>query len=125
MTISLLRREDRMSEEEPDVAPPKPSKGHVGPGKTVIVIREAESKKRTSGKQQKSRLRYPSGDMDVLQMLAEMRQERTRIEEAIIALERLAQGGGKRRGRPPAWMAAASAPKRRGRPPGSTNKPKK
>ena len=63
--------------------------------------------------------------MDVSKMLAELRQEREQIEEAIITLERLARGRGKRRGRPPLWLAAASAPvKRRGRPPGSKNKPK-
>jgi hypothetical protein len=63
--------------------------------------------------------------MDLLKMLADLRQERVQIEEAIVVLERLASGRGKRRGRPPAWMTAASAPKRRGRPPGSKNKPKK
>lgn len=45
--------------------------------------------------------------MDVAKMLAELRQEREQIEEAIISLERLARGRGKRRGRPPAWMAEA------------------
>lgn len=54
-------------------------------------------------------------------MVEELRTERAQIEEAIMALERLARGHGKRRGRPPAWMTAA---KRRGRPPGSKNKPK-
>ena len=54
-------------------------------------------------------------------MLAELRQEREQIEEAIMSLERLARGRGKRRGRPPAWMTEV---KRRGRPPGSKNKPK-
>jgi hypothetical protein len=68
-------------------------------------------------------LRYPSV-MDVLKMLAELRDERMQIEQAILAIEHLATGRGKRRGRPPAWMAAAGAPKRRGRPPGSKNKPK-
>ena len=62
--------------------------------------------------------------MHILKMLAELNQERAQIEEAIITIERLAQGKGKRRGRPPAWMTAASAPKRRGRPPGSKNRPK-
>lgn len=64
--------------------------------------------------------------MDVNKMLAELRQEREHIEEAIIILERLARGRGKRRGRPPLWMTQATeaAPKRRGRPPGSKNKPK-
>ena len=54
-------------------------------------------------------------------MLAELRTEREQVEEAIMMLERLASGRGKRRGRPPAWMSQI---KRRGRPPGSKNKPK-
>jgi hypothetical protein len=60
--------------------------------------------------------------MDVLKMLADLRHEREQIEEAILTLERLARGRGRRRGRPPAWMAAI---KRRGRPPGSKNKSSK
>ena len=64
----------------------------------------------------------PLGDnMDVLKMLADLRQEREQIEEAIITLERLARGRGRRRGRPPAWMSAI---KKRGRPPGSKNRSK-
>ena len=59
--------------------------------------------------------------MDVLKILADLRQEREQIEEAIVTLERLAKGRGKRRGRPPAWMSVL---KRRGRPPGSKNKTK-
>jgi hypothetical protein len=74
--------------------------------------------------------------LDVDKMLAELRLEREQIEEAILTLERLARGRGRRRGRPPAWLkdaAAASSspsengnneesdhpaePKRRGRPP--------
>jgi hypothetical protein len=67
--------------------------------------------------------------MDVNKMLSELRQERDQIDEAIAILERLARGRGKRRGRPPAWLSAATAPngpakKRRGRPPGSKNRPK-
>ena len=63
--------------------------------------------------------------MDVSKMLAELRQERSAIEEAILILERLARGRGKRRGRPPLWMTTGEAPvRRRGRPPGSKNKPK-
>ena len=54
-------------------------------------------------------------------MLAELHQERDQVDEAILVLERLTLGRGKRRGRPPAWMTAV---KRRGRPPGSKNKPK-
>jgi hypothetical protein len=45
--------------------------------------------------------------MDVAKILAELRQEREQIEEAIISLERLAHGRGKRRGRPPSWMTEA------------------
>ena len=79
-------------------------------------------------------------------MLAELRLEREQIEEAILTLERLARGRGRRRGRPPGWLkdpanqgdigdnAIADVanrglkfvqePKRRGRPPGSGNKVK-
>ena len=59
--------------------------------------------------------------MDVTKILADLREERQQIEEAIISLERLARGRGRKRGRPPAWLAEL-APKRRGRPPGSKNK---
>ena len=59
--------------------------------------------------------------MDINKMLAELRAERDQLAEAILVLERLAAGQGKRRGRPPAWMTAL---KRLGRPPGSKNKPK-
>jgi len=57
--------------------------------------------------------------MDVSKILADLRQEKDQLEEAILSLERLAAGRGKRRGRPPAWMSEA---KKRGRPPGSKNK---
>lgn len=78
--------------------------------------------------------------LDVDKMLAELRLEREQIEEAILTLERLARGRGRRRGRPPAWLkdataavaaaeashaeeaGATSEPKRRGRPPGSKTK---
>jgi hypothetical protein len=70
--------------------------------------------------------------MDVHKILGDLRREREQIEEAILTLERLATGRGRRRGRPPAWMSqlkaaepkASSEPKRRGRPPGSKNKVK-
>ena len=57
--------------------------------------------------------------MDVTKIITELRKEREQIEEAIISLERLARGGGARRGRPPAWLAAAKkgtrqAPKKKG-----------
>ena len=59
--------------------------------------------------------------MDVSKILAELKEERQQIEEAILSLERLARGRGKRRGRPPAWLGEIG-PKRRGRPPGSKTK---
>ncbi len=49
--------------------------------------------------------------MDISKMLADLYQ----IEQAIVMLERIALGQGKRRGHPPLWMTAA---KPRGRPPG-------
>jgi hypothetical protein len=76
--------------------------------------------------------------LDVDKMLAELRLEREQIDEAILTLERLARGRGRRRGRPPAWLkdsgigsaddsadvvdSPASEPRRRGRPPGSKTK---
>ena len=69
--------------------------------------------------------------MDVTKILAELKAEREQIEEAILSLERLARGRGKKRGRPPSWMSSGASPdaevtdeqpKRRGRPPGSKNK---
>lgn len=62
------------------------------------------------------------GRMDTSKILAELRLEREQIEQAIMSLERLARGQGKRRGRPPAWLANVAPVKRRGRPPGSKNK---
>jgi len=61
--------------------------------------------------------------IDVAKILAELKEEKEQLEQAILTLERLAQGRGPRRGRPPAWMSDEGAPKRRGRPPGSKNKP--
>jgi hypothetical protein len=60
--------------------------------------------------------------MDVSKMLSELRLEREHLEEAILTLERLARGRGKRRGRPPTWMTRA---RKRGRPLGSKNKRRK
>ena len=57
--------------------------------------------------------------MNLIQIIEDLRRERGQIEESIVALERLAAGRGKRRGRPPAWMAQ---PKKRGRPPGKKAK---
>jgi hypothetical protein len=76
--------------------------------------------------------------LDIDKMLAELRLEREQIEEAILTLERLARGRGRRRGRPPAWLKEATAAsfgetgeteasngleqRRRGRPPGTKTK---
>lgn len=69
--------------------------------------------------------------MDTNKILADLRQEREYLDRAILTIERLALGGAKRRGRPPAWMTKAtvaqrtsseeSGKPRRGRPPGSKN----
>lgn len=73
--------------------------------------------------------------MDVDKMLVDLRLEREQIEEAILTLERLARGRGRRRGRPPGWLKEAqqavaeegqnpvvelNEPRRRGRPPGKS-----
>ena len=42
--------------------------------------------------------------MDVTAILKELREELEHVELAIISIERLAAGRGRRRGRPPAWM---------------------
>ena len=69
--------------------------------------------------------------MDFTKILAELRQERQQLGEAIASLERLALRGAKRRGRPPAWMTQikeettkAEPAKKRGpgRPAGSRNR---
>jgi hypothetical protein len=65
--------------------------------------------------------------MDINKILAELRLEREQLGEAILSLERLAAGGAKRRGRPPAWMAKVKGgmieKRRPGRPPGSKRRP--
>lgn len=64
--------------------------------------------------------------MDIPNILVELRSERERLGEAILAFERLAAGGAKRRGRPPAWMVKlkndTTERRPRGRPLGSKNK---
>lgn len=59
--------------------------------------------------------------MNLDKILAELRTEREQVEAAIMVLQRIAAGRGRRRGRPPAWMSKV---KRHGRPPGSKNKAK-
>ena len=59
--------------------------------------------------------------MDITKILADLVQEFEQIDEAILSLERLTRGHGRRRGRPPTWMTKISI-KRRGRPPGAKKK---
>jgi hypothetical protein len=59
--------------------------------------------------------------MNVTKMLGELRREQDQLAEAILSLERLSLGRGKRLGRPPAWIAEG---KKLGRPMGSKNKAK-
>jgi hypothetical protein len=47
--------------------------------------------------------------MDLLKMIAELRDERSAVDEAIIVLEKLARTHTKRRGRPPAWLPMVQA----------------
>ncbi len=49
--------------------------------------------------------------MDLERIIADLRSEKAGIDEAILALERIAAGGQKRRGRPPAWLANLKAGK--------------
>jgi|HubBroStandDraft_5_1064220.scaffolds.fasta_scaffold424691_2 hypothetical protein len=62
--------------------------------------------------------------MDLYSILDQLKQQRDHVDESIAALERIAAGMGRRRGRPPKWMASAAATatapapaKKRGRPP--------
>ncbi len=45
--------------------------------------------------------------MDVHAILKELHQERELLNQAIVTLEILAHGKGKRRGRPPRWLREA------------------
>jgi hypothetical protein len=58
--------------------------------------------------------------MDIPKMLAELREQREKLDRLIMAAEDYARAGAKRRGRPPKWMQAARPGP--GRPPGSKNK---
>jgi len=56
--------------------------------------------------------RYKLVGMDISKMLAELNDEKARLEELILAAERYARGQGRRRGRPPAWMKEGSKNKK-------------
>jgi len=47
----------------------------------------------------------PLFNMDLKKLIAELEAERERLTVAILALERLVANKGKRRGRPPKWLA--------------------
>jgi hypothetical protein len=64
--------------------------------------------------------------MDLEAILRDLRQQRDQLDEAILAIERLASGQSRGRGRPPKWLAAQKAqqtPKRRARQPGKKSVP--
>jgi hypothetical protein len=47
--------------------------------------------------------------MELMKVIAELRAERTAIDQALAALDRIARSSTtKRRGRPPAWLAATT-----------------
>ena len=52
--------------------------------------------------------------MDVNRILSELRSERELVVDAILNLERLAYGRGKRRGRPPKWLTKGREQTKRG-----------
>ena len=49
--------------------------------------------------------------MNVDHMIAELRAERDALVQAMSVLERMAQTRGRRRGRPPVWLAGLTAKK--------------
>jgi hypothetical protein len=46
--------------------------------------------------------------MELTKVIAELRAERAAIDAALAALDRIARGSVRRRGRPPAWLAATT-----------------
>jgi hypothetical protein len=55
--------------------------------------------------------------MELTKVIAELRAERAAIDEALAALDRIARAGiGKRRGRPPSWLAKAGTIEAEGEP---------
>jgi len=62
--------------------------------------------------------------MDIIsKMIADLHEERSYLDEAIVSLEKLSLAGTPRRGRPPAWSKVASivAPRNREGQNGSMN----
>jgi hypothetical protein len=54
--------------------------------------------------------------MNVNQMILDLRAERNALTAAMAVLESIAQSRGKRRGRPPAWLAGLSKVKKKDAP---------
>jgi hypothetical protein len=48
--------------------------------------------------------------MDLHKMITELEAERDRLDQAILALERLSDGKQRRRGRPPKWLKNGKLP---------------
>lgn len=46
-------------------------------------------------------------NMNISNILEDLKNERQAVDEAIAVLERIADGRGKRRGRPPTWLVEA------------------
>jgi len=67
--------------------------------------------------------------MDVDRILAQLREEKEQIEQAVLALERLVRSRTHKRSPLPASLSSSTepaimTPRKRGRPRGSKNKPK-
>lgn len=46
--------------------------------------------------------------MNVSQIITQLREERTALDEAIAVLERIARSGPRGRGRPPSWLSGVT-----------------
>jgi hypothetical protein len=65
--------------------------------------------------------------MDLTTIIKELMDERELVERAILSVEKIAAQRGKRRGRPPAWMALLAnktTARKRGRPAGKKGRAK-
>lgn len=51
--------------------------------------------------------------MDLIKIISELRKERAVLDEALIHLEQFARAQGRKRGRPPAFLAKKPAAKRK------------
>ncbi len=51
--------------------------------------------------------------MNLIKMIAELREQKQALEETMMILERLARSQGKRRGRPPRFLSEAGSTRKR------------